>query len=425
MFPGLHSNCRSFRRRRQSICNQYFLIGQLTIVAVAVGMLTNEILAFTIKINKQSSTYNLSPKTITLHPSFFIENGLWGQEYFLCRVSHSICSTVFRRETNLFVYAPPGSGYQSIEDEQSALPSSYQPMMAFPGTMRPGTTPENMPFEDLPIADSDPDPVPWPHFQQHEWHSTIFNQYPPHDHPIPMEEFIELQGRWATPEMEAKMRAGIRRDVRQRAEQAQATNRDTVITDDDDDYDDDFDDKKAAIALEDGMFGKLGSDADKALTAAATLAPDPSKAKRDDDMVMFDEDEDIDDFLLDLGLDVDTEQEGIKISDETEGSNKPDTIISLSSKKQVSERRNVVVDDENDDDLDDVDELIDPMALGTLGLDEDDDDDLIETDGDGGVNTVPLEDFGDNDSIDGMEDNFFDEGGFDFEDSYGDSNDMW
>ena len=59
---------------------------------------------------------------------------------------------------------PPGSGYAGPEYEIDEMPDSYEPMMEYPGTMRPGRTPENMPFHDLPIGDDDPDPVPWPHF---------------------------------------------------------------------------------------------------------------------------------------------------------------------------------------------------------------------------------------------------------------------
>ena len=90
------------------------------------------------------------------------------------------------------VYAPPGSGYLDHEDETSVYPESYDPMMEYPGTMRPGKTKENQAFENLPLADTDPDPVPWPHFQEIEWHHLW---EPPHPHSTPMEEFIEQQGR--------------------------------------------------------------------------------------------------------------------------------------------------------------------------------------------------------------------------------------
>lgn len=369
------------------------------------------------------------------------------------------------------IYAPPGSGYQSIDDEVNELPSTYEPMMEYPGTMRPGKTPENMPFQDLPIGDHDPDPVPWPHFQQHEWHTTIWSQYPPHDHPIPMEKFIELQGRWATPELEASMRRGYQqrnRGVNNQEQQRLADElKNAQVITDDDDYDDDFaddeeddddfgsiDNEKIAQALGDGIFGKLGSDDDKALTAAATsasvtadaagsLVSSKQASKKsassddvDDDMILppFDDEEDLDDFLLGLGLDSDLDlgddDDNIPITKSDSG---PATIIKSSNAKQpkpnkIGSKSAGMDDDDEDDDDDDessVNEFIDPMALGTLGLD-DDDDDMIGGDGDdiiggrSGVNTVPLEDFGDNDSLDGSDDNVFDEGGFDYDDDFGD-----
>ena len=70
--------------------------------------------------------------------------------------------------TRLGLVPPPGSGYAGPEYEINEMPDSYEPMMEYPGTMRPGRTPENMPFHDLPIGDDDPEPVPWPHFQQIE-----------------------------------------------------------------------------------------------------------------------------------------------------------------------------------------------------------------------------------------------------------------
>ena len=85
------------------------------------------------------------------------------------------------------VFAPPGSGYVRSDDATDedaaeshpeltaadisaisprAFPDTYEPMLEYPGTMRPGRTPENMPYHDLPGLDTeDDDPVPWPHFQ--------------------------------------------------------------------------------------------------------------------------------------------------------------------------------------------------------------------------------------------------------------------
>ena len=346
-----------------------------------------------------------------------------------------------------YMFPPPGSGYVSNTEEYkehyaSEMPATYEPMMAFPGTMRPGKTPENMPFQDLPIGDDDPDPVPWPHFQQIEWHHRW--SQPPHEHPGTMEDFIETLGRWATPQQEAAMRAGVRRDLRQRQEVADNERQDTIITDDDDDddeefLDDDFVDKDEPVALGDGIFGKLGSDADRAATAAA-VSPDNVRSSTpisdkddDDDGTGIDDlfaDDDLDDFLLDLGLDAELEDD-------------------------VTVPGNVVgMDDDDDDDtvlpmvgagvLDDDDD-IDPMmgididssksskdvrssgiGLGvTPAFSMDSDDDFVDIDDDDeddSVSTVPLEDFGDGDNLD-VED-IFDEGGFDYDDGdYGGGND--
>lgn len=299
------------------------------------------------------------------------------------------------------VYAPPGSGYAERDDEVSFLPDTYEPMMQYPGTMRPGRTPENIPFHDLPISDSDPDPVPWPHFQQIEWHHRW---EPPHDHPIPMEDFIEMNGRWATPEMEAAMRVGLRRDVRERREQAEAGKRETVITDDDDDdFDDEFDalsSQDLPVALGDGIFGSLGSTADQAATVAATT-PGRMTTKDDSDSSDDDEyDEALDDFLLDLGLDSEVDEDG-----------PPNRVL-----KPVSK-----TDDEFEDDDDDFEDNAIMRRRGagvtaTINVDDDSDLDLglDEEDDVDGVDTVPLEDFGENESLDN--DDIFDEGGFDFND---------
>jgi hypothetical protein len=75
----------------------------------------------------------------------------------------------------LWLVPPPGSGYAGPELEINEMPDTYDPMMEYPGTMRPGRTPENMPFHDLPIGDDDPDPVPWPHFQQIEVCALFYN----------------------------------------------------------------------------------------------------------------------------------------------------------------------------------------------------------------------------------------------------------
>ena len=313
----------------------------------------------------------------------------------------------------LFLYAPPGSGYASLDDETSALPDTYEPMMEYPGAMRPGRTPENVPFHDLPIGDDDPDPIPWPHFQEIEWH----HQWdPPHEHPIPMEEFIEMQGRWATPEMEAAMRSGVRQNVRERRELAEAEKRDTIITDDiDDEYDADV-----PVELGDGIYGRLGSAADQALTAAAT-APVKKGQEQDTAVENEDDEDDLDDFLLDLGLDLDLDDD----DDDEDGGNQADQ--NKASKKSLVVSQDEEDIDDDDDDLDyESDETVD--ATTTITVDDDDDADLDLEDDDevgDGVDTVPLEDFGENENLD--TEDIFGEGGFDFDDGdYDmDGGDMW
>jgi hypothetical protein len=290
------------------------------------------------------------------------------------------------------VYAPPGSGYASPEDEKSELPDTYEPMMEFPGTMRPGRTPENQPFHDLPIGDNDPDPVPWPHFQQIEWHHRW---EPPHPHPIPMEEFIEMSGRWATPEMEAAMRAGVRRDVRKRREQQEAEKRETLILDDEEDEieDDDFVGSEEPVELGDGVFGKLGSAADQAVTAAAASGRSSKQtgaggvATVDEEEGEAFEDDDLDDFLLDLGLDAlaetTTDDDEDEVVVELENDDEPS-----SGSKQARPRRATKMADLLDDDdggglnLGGLDLLAgdDDGEDGAVDLDLDDDPSLLATD---------------------------------------------
>lgn len=292
-----------------------------------------------------------------------------------------------RRSRISMVYAPPGSGYARPEDEKSELPDTYEPMMEFPGTMRPGRTPENQPFHDLPIGDNEPDPVPWPHFQQIEWHHRW---EPPHPHPIPMEEFIEMNGRWATPEMEAAMRAGVRRDVRKRREEEESEKRETLILDDEDDDfgEDDFVDADEPVELGDGVFGKLGSAADQAVTAAAVSGRGAGKkaaepVTAEDESESF-EDEDLDDFLLDLGLDAiptasddDDDDTALEIEDD-DGDDVGGGGSKAGRSRKSTKMAGLLDDDDVDIDLlagDDAD-----IEDGPIDLDLDDDPSLLATD---------------------------------------------
>ena len=72
-----------------------------------------------------------------------------------------------------------------------------------PWPPRPGRAPENMPYHDLPNLDvRDPDPVPWLHLQEIEWHHRWDL---PHEQAMDMEEYIEAQGRWASVKDEAEI----------------------------------------------------------------------------------------------------------------------------------------------------------------------------------------------------------------------------
>jgi hypothetical protein len=307
------------------------------------------------------------------------------------------------------MFAPPGSGYAGPDEDEWTLPDTYQPLMEYPGTMRPGRTPENIPFSDLPIADDDPDPVPWPHFQQIEWHH---HWEPPHPHPGDMEDFIELNGRWATPEMEAQMQAGIRQGVRERQEKQATQQRDAwVITDDEEDN------KDLPIELGEGMFGRLGSSAEEAITAEAVrpkALDEVIEEEEDDDTSMED---DLDSFLFDLGLDAEVDLD----------------LEDISTKKPFALAAPDDLDLEGpDDDEDDGPSTLDLLSdsgdiTATINVDADDDDmelGLDEEDADDGGSEVPLDDFEDDNDILAGED-IFDDGGFDYDEGDFDAGDVW
>jgi len=327
--------------------------------------------------------------------------------------------SLLRVPTLVALRAPPNSGYFSDADEVSALPDTYEPMWEYPGTMRPGRTPENIPFQDLPIGDADPDPVPWPHFQEIDWHHRWD---PPHLNPMPMEKFIDLHGRWATPELEAAMRAGARRGVRERREAEEAERRGTIITDDDEE-DDEMQIDEEPVELGDGIFGQLGSAADQAATAAAV---DPKN--QDNDQVskvgLFDDSQEdtgddgsLDDFLLDLGLDTELDED----LDDNEAQEDDDD-ASSTPVAQAKSLRELESDDEDDDDKVD-------QGVKAIQVDDDDDLDFVVDDDEEGATgagaSVPLDDFGDaeNGGLPDTDD-IFDEGGFDFGDEGGDFGDM-
>jgi hypothetical protein len=328
-----------------------------------------------------------------------------------------VCKTPANRiPSRLFIIAPPGSGYFRPEDEKSELPDTYEPMMEYPGTMRPGRTPENMPFHDLPIGDDDPEPVPWPHFQQIEWHHRWD---PPHPHPVPMDEFIEQLGRWATPEQEAEMRTSTRRASRKRREAAEEKKRESapLIMDDDEDDETDI----LPQDLGEGIFGKLGSTDDEKITAEA-VSPNRPRDEEEEEDEDLEDDAGLDDFLLDLGLDTLGDEEDDSAEDDEdiyEDFIKP--VVKKAVPKastQISSLEDVVISGDDDEEIVVEDANLDPDVTPSIDVDDDDDMDLGLDDEDELEDSmeVPLDDFGENDMMDA--DDFFDDGGFDYDDDF-------
>merc|ERR1719291_397307 len=233
-------------------------------------------------------------------------------------------------------------------------------MMEYPGTMRPGRRRENVPFEDLPLDNIDDIPIPWPYFQELEWH----HQFPaPHDNPVDVEDYIEELGRWATVEDEAEMRRDARKGLKDRKAQEKEKLAHQIMDDTEDDDDYDFTAQQTAPS-------PTGLDF---LTDSGT---DKEDEKDDDD------EEDSDDFLASLGLDTDIEDQ---------------TAVQTTT-------------DEDDDD-----------ELPDLDFDEDDNDDNAD---DSVTEVVPLDSLNEADELDDKTEeisydqdttNEYDDGGFDFD----------
>jgi len=319
--------------------------------------------------------------------------------------------------TRLFIRAPPASGYADIDDEQSYYPDTYDPMMEYPGTMRPGNTPENQPFSSLPIQESDPDPVPWPHFQEIEWHH---NWGSPHEHAIPMEDFIDMNERWATAEMEAEMRAGARRGVRERRELEEAQKAASFILDDDEE--DDEDDDTVKLDLGQGVEAFIGTD--KQEPAAAVTEEEVEEDEEED------EDEG-DDFLLDLGLDGGDDDDDTATADEGE---EGPAFASSDGTESILEAMQTMIEAEDESTEESSDDSSIDLSFDDLDLDfgedeeeeetaeaesddDDEDDAFVLMDEDDSIGEeeemIPLDDMiGDEDMGD---DDEFDDGGFDYD----------
>jgi hypothetical protein len=228
-----------------------------------------------------------------------------------------------------------------------------------------------------------------------------------------MEDFIEMSGRWASPELEAQIRDGARKSVRQRKELAEAEKRETIITDDDDEDMDIFSETEDdPVRLDEGTFGNLGSSSDRALSATAT-----SVTQIDTTETAIDETNDgFDDFLLDLGLDFDLDDDKSGLRD--------GIAVETPSRSVVGGNRLVEKDISfSFDDREDEDEFEEDVGTAevTAAIEMDDNIDLDFDDDDEAEDSVevPLEDYGESDSMD--TDDIFDEGGFDFGDDDFDS----
>jgi hypothetical protein len=211
-----------------------------------------------------------------------------------------------------------------------------------------------MPYHDLPgLGLDDPDPVPWPHFQEIEWH----HQWdPPHEQAPLMEDFIEMHGRWATVEEEAEMRMGMRRGVRERREMEEiGAGGDAMVIMDDDEEDDGTLDVPSMMGLGDGVEALIGGKKGDKKTKAKQLLEEEE-----------DVDDESDDFLFDLGLGDDDEE--VEVA-------KP------KSKKSTKTKMSASAEEESDDATLDDDDL--DFELGFDLDDEDMDLDMDDADDDG------------------------------------------
>merc|ERR1712161_62223 len=185
-------------------------------------------------------------------------------------------------------------------------------------------------------------------------------------------------------------------------------------------------------------MGQLGSTDDAKITADAT-SPGMMNKERENESVDGDKDgEDeasLDDFLLDLGLDSLGDDDDDTADDDDDTTDDDDTEVFIDDVEQVPAPMKAstkstsgvargledVMFTENDED-DNITEEEDVNSDGTASIDDDDDDlglGLDEEDDLDDSMEVPLEDLGD-DNNDLGSDNFFDDGGFDYDDGDGD-----
>ena len=222
-----------------------------------------------------------------------------------------------------------------------------------------------------------------------------------------MEEFIEMHGRWATAEMEAEMRAGARRGVRERREYEEAQKAASFIL-----VDDEEEDEEGGVEEE---TLELGKGVDLMMNAGVA-------EKTEDAPMEFDEDN----FLLDLGLDEEEETTGEGGEEPAFTSDNDDGAEGILEAMQsmIDAEEETEVEEDNPDAPPDIDLDFDDLGLSfdeeedeSTGEDyEDDGDFMLMDDDDLGdeQDIVPLDDMIGNE--DRGDDDDFDDGGFDFGD---------
>jgi hypothetical protein len=96
---------------------------------------------------------------------------------------------------------PKDSPYLQPEENKSPFHKRYQPDKSYPGTLAPGTAPENRPADEIPTENI----IPYPHFQTWPYH---FRLPPYRPYQMNFEESLTAQGRMVSEE-EANRRSRL------------------------------------------------------------------------------------------------------------------------------------------------------------------------------------------------------------------------
>jgi hypothetical protein len=270
--------------------------------------------------------------------------------------------------------------------------------------MRPGKRRENIPYQDLPLGDDDSIDIPWPYFQEIDWHHKYGAPHPP---PTPMEDYIDILGRWATVEDEAELRRDARKGLRDREAQEEKDKLTHQIMDD---TDDDEEEELASAAGIDFL-----TEIDSSSTDDAIASDDVKKETLNDE----NDEDDSEDFLLQLGLDIGTEEEE-----------------NYSQQSQIEDdQSNLVLEKEPQTDFDekeqlDVDDILSDLSLGDEEMNENDLQNVSDDDENNSSppEVVPLDSLNDEDELDDKnevsidyDDYDYNNVGYDFDDFNDDS----